>query len=48
MTTWWVTVRIDATRTCDELVVARSQWSAGWLYRVLHPEAVVLMVRPAR
>jgi hypothetical protein len=48
MTPWWVTVRLDATRTRDELIQARSQWSAGWLYRTLYPGAEVLLVRPAR
>jgi hypothetical protein len=48
MTTWWVTVRLDATRTRDDLIPARSQWSAGWLYRTLHPTVEVLLVRPAR
>ena len=48
MTHWYVTIRLDATRTRDELITARSQWSAGWLYRVLHPGVEVLGVRPAR
>jgi hypothetical protein len=48
MQSWWVTVRLDPTRTRDELIQARSEWSAGWLYRTLHPGAEVLMVRPAR
>lgn len=46
MPSWWVTIRIDPCRTRDELITARSQWSAGWLYRVLHPTIEVLMVRP--
>jgi hypothetical protein len=48
MTHWYVTIRLDATRTRDELIAARSQWSAGWLYRMLHPGVEVLGVRPAR
>ena len=48
MTHWYVTIRLDATRTRDELITARSQWSAGWLYRVLPTGVEVLGVRPAR
>ena len=47
MSSWWVTIRLDCCRTRDELIRARSQWSAGWLYRVLHPTVEVLSVRPA-
>lgn len=42
---FWVTIRLDACRTRDELVVARSAWSAGWLFRQLHPNIEVLSVR---
>jgi len=45
---WWVTIRLDACRTRDERIYARSQWAAGWLYRRLHPGVEVLLVRPAR
>lgn len=45
---WWVTIRLDPTRTRDDLIQARSQWSAGWLYRVLHPGVEVLSVRPVQ
>jgi hypothetical protein len=48
MSPWWVTIRLDPTRTRDELIQARSQWSAGWLYRVLHPTVEVLSVRPVQ
>lgn len=44
---WFVTVRLDPTRTRDEIVQARSQWSAGWLYRVLNPQTDVICVRSA-
>lgn len=43
---WWITIRLDACRTRDELIQARSAWSAGWLYRYLHPHIEVLSVRP--
>jgi hypothetical protein len=43
---WWATLQLDSQRTCDVLIVARSQWSASWLARTLHPGVTVLMVRP--
>ena len=43
---WWVTIRLDACRTRDELIQARSAWAAGWLFRQLHPGVDVLGVRP--
>lgn len=47
---WYVTVMVDGDprRTCDHLVAAHSEWSAGWLYRQLHPTANVIRIRPAR
>lgn len=45
---WWVTVLLDRQRTRDVLIVARSEWSAGWLFRHLHPGVEVVGVRPAR
>ena len=44
---FWVTVEIDRGRTADIRITARSQWAAGWLYRQLHPEHHILLVRPA-
>lgn len=44
---WWVTVRLDPTRTRDYLVAARSAYAAGWLWRQLHPGDDVVMVRLA-
>lgn len=46
MSSWWVTIRLDPTRTRDELIRAPSQYAADWLYRQLHPDAEVLLVRP--
>ena len=43
---WWVCIRLDACRTRDELVTARSAYAAGWLFRQLHPGVEVLRVRP--
>jgi hypothetical protein len=43
---WWVTVRLDVGRTRDCQIQAASAWSAGWLYRQLHSDADVVMVRP--
>lgn len=42
---WWVCIRLDACRTRDELITARSAWAAGWLFRQLHPGVEVLSVR---
>lgn len=42
---WWVTIRLDACRTRDELIRADSQYAAGWLYRQLHPGVEVIGVR---
>ena len=44
---FWVTVEVARWRTKDVRVKARSEWSAAWLQRVLEPDAVVVMVRPA-
>ncbi len=44
---WYVTVQDSPKRTRDALVLAHSAWSAGWLYRQLHPGENVVMVRPA-
>ena len=44
---WWVCIRLDACRTRDELVTARSAYAAGWLFRQLHPGVEVLGVREA-
>ena len=48
LSAWWVTIRLDCCRTRDDLIQARSQFAAGWLYRHLHPGVEVLSVRPAR
>lgn len=45
---YWVTVRLDPGRTKDFRVKARSEWSAGWLWRQLHPADAVLMVREVK
>jgi hypothetical protein len=42
---YWVTIRLDACRTRDELIHARSAWAAGWLFRQLHPGVEVIGVR---
>jgi hypothetical protein len=44
---YWATIRDHPERTRDVLLQARSEWSAWWLARVLHPRAEVLVVRPA-
>lgn len=43
-----VTVRLDACRTRDFSVMAPTHWSAGWLWRQLHPYAEVIAVRRAK
>jgi hypothetical protein len=43
---WWVTVRLDASRTRDYRIKAHGQWSAGWLWRKLHPTAEIIHIRP--
>jgi hypothetical protein len=45
MRSYWVTVRLDCCRTQDHRIAARSAWAAGWLWRQLHPEQTVVMVR---
>ena len=44
---YWVTLRLDATRTQDIRLEARSHWAAYWLARVLHPGVEVIGVRLA-
>lgn len=46
MRDWWVTIRLDPTRTRDERIKARSEFQASWLYRQLNPGIEVLGVRP--
>lgn len=50
LTTYWVTVRHSPTQTRDHRVTAPTAWSAGWLWRQLHPGETgdVVMVREAR
>ena len=43
---WWVTVRLDPTRTQDYRVPARNEYAAGWLWRQLQPGAEIICVRP--
>jgi hypothetical protein len=45
---YWVTVELARGRTADRRIMARSAWAAGWLWRELHPDQTVVMVRPAR
>jgi len=45
---FWVTVRVDPCRTRDHRITARSAWAAGWLWRRLHPEQTVVMVREVK
>ena len=45
---FWVTVRLDACRTADQRILARSAWAAGWLWRALHPGQTVVMVREVK
>lgn len=47
MRQWFVTVADEPRRTRDILVPGHSAWSAGWLFRLLHPGDDVVMVRPA-
>lgn len=42
---FWVTLRLDATRTQDIRLEARSYWAAWWLAGVLHPGAEIIGVR---
>ena len=43
---YWVTIVITRDRTADHVIRAPSLYSAGWLYRFLHPTTEVLHVRP--
>jgi hypothetical protein len=45
MRAWWVTIRLDPTRTQDIRLLASSRWAAWWLARQLHPGLEVLGVR---
>jgi hypothetical protein len=45
---FWITVRLDACRTADRRIMARSAWAAGWLWRALHPGQTVVMVREVK
>lgn len=45
---FWVTVRVDHSRTQDHRIAARSAWAAGWLWRQLHPDHTVVMVREVK
>ena len=45
---FWVTVRLDACRTRDHRIMARSAWVAGWLWRQLHPGQTVVMIREVK
>lgn len=47
MRQWFVTVADEPRRSRDVLVPGHSAWSAGWLYRHLHPGDEVVLVRPA-
>lgn len=44
---FWVTVEVERNRTADIRIVARSQFAAGWLYKQLHPDHLILLVRRA-
>lgn len=45
---FWVTVEHERGRTADHRIPARSAWSAGWLWRQLHPRDHVVMVREVK
>lgn len=47
MRQWFVTVADTPRTTRDVVVPGHSAWSAGWLFRLLHPGDEVVMVRPA-
>lgn len=46
MRQFWVTVELAPGRTQDRRISARSAWSAGWLFRHLHPGLTVRFIRP--
>lgn len=43
---YFVTVRVDETRTRDYRVVARSAYSAQWIFKQINPTAKVISIRP--
>jgi hypothetical protein len=45
---FWITVQTGPGQTADQRITAPTLWSAGWLYRQLHPGSIVTMVRPIR
>lgn len=46
LTEWFVTVRLSPVSTRDVRIRARSEYSARWLCRLLHPTADVIASRP--
>jgi len=48
MKAFWVTVEHARGRTRDHRISAPTLWSAGWLWRQLHPDQTVLMVREVK
>jgi len=42
---YWVSEEVERGRTLDHRIRACSIWTAGWLWRQLHPSAVVVIVR---
>lgn len=44
---YFVTVRVDETRTKDYRVKARNAYSARWLFDIANPGANVILTRPA-
>lgn len=48
MTPWYVTIRLDESRTRDVIINARSRYHARWLYNQMHPNHTILAVRPGR
>lgn len=50
MIPWFVTVRLDATRTRDFTVMARNSWHAQWIFSQTHRfhALSIIGIRPGR
>lgn len=48
MLPWYVTIRLDESRTRDVTLMARNTWHARWIASITHPAHTVIHVRPGR
>jgi len=48
MLPWYVTLRLDESRTRHITLMARNTWRARWFASITHPAHTVIHVRHAR